>query len=157
MGVGLYSMSHHLDTAHKATLLLSQLHTCKVVDSAHLDQLHNLLALLLTIVVKAGWVIQSLTILTFHLHAVSYLRSAVIMGMAGSKKRKNVMQCFLQSETEPWCRFPRHCLSQSKHGYIQNLVSRKPFCQFLRVIRKAFLITSTNEYLGFVVFLNSIL
>lgn len=157
MGVWLYSIAHHLDTAHEATLLLSQLHTCKVVDSAHLDQLHNSLAPLLTIVVKVGWVIQILTILTLHLRALSYLRSVVIMGMAGSKERKTVIQCFFQPETEPWCQFPRHCLSQSKRGYIQNLVSRKPFYHLLKVIRKAFLVTSTNEYFGFVVFLNFIL
>jgi hypothetical protein len=40
----LSSVAHHFATENQATLLLSQLYMCKVVDSAHLDELAGWLA-----------------------------------------------------------------------------------------------------------------
>ena len=91
MSMMLFSVAHHFATENQATLLLSQLHMCKVVDSAHLDELAGWLAGLLTTIVKVCWKAQFLMILTLHLCAMSYPRSVLIMRMAGSKREKQAI------------------------------------------------------------------
>lgn len=76
------------------------------------------LAVPLTRIVKVGWKARVLTILTLHLCAVNYPRSALIMRMTGSKREKWAIQCFC---------ILRLSVFVFSHGFISVKVSMPKF------------------------------